>query len=140
MPTRANLLTKTGGRFQIVYIVSNLAALAARQWEDDFVGNLLAQIDHAAVVHFPTGGGKSEAVMGIMLTQAFFDRLRGRDWGIVAWLRYPLRLLTYQQLQRFLDTLVVADEIRQQHPDLTKTPEFTVGYYGGRDNSPNSLK
>ena len=126
--------------FQIVYIVSNLAALAARQWEDDFAGNLLAQIDHAAVVHFPTGGGKSEAVMGIMLTQAFFDRLRGRDWGIVAWLRYPLRLLTYQQLQRFLDTLVVADEIRQQHPDLTKTSEFTVGYYGGRDNSPNSLK
>jgi Helicase conserved C-terminal domain len=126
--------------FQIVYVVSNLAALAARQWENDFAGNLLAQIDHAAVVHFPTGGGKSEAVMGVMLTQAFFDRLRGRDWGIVAWLRYPLRLLTYQQLQRFLDTLVVADEIRQQHPDLTKTTEFTVGYYGGRDNSPNSLK
>ncbi len=133
-------LYKNWRPFQIVYIVSNLAALAARQWEEDFAGNLLAQIDHAAVVHFPTGGGKSEAVMGIMLTQAFFDRLRGRDWGIVAWLRYPLRLLTYQQLQRFLDTLVVADKIRRQHPDLTKTPEFIVGYYGGRDNSPNSLK
>jgi hypothetical protein len=126
--------------FQIVYIVCNLAALASRQWSADFAGNSLAQIDHAAVVHFPTGGGKSEAVMGIILTQAFFDRLRGRDWGIVAWLRYPLRLLTYQQLQRFLDTLVVADEVRQQQPDLAKTPEFTVGYYGGRDNSPNDLK
>ncbi|MDZ8241588.1 MAG: helicase-related protein [Nostoc sp. ChiQUE01a] len=126
--------------FQIVYIVSNLAALAARQWTGDFASNALAQVDHAAVVHFPTGGGKSEAVMGIILTQAFFDRLRGRDWGVVAWLRYPLRLLTYQQLQRFLDTLVVADEIRKTQPDLAKTPEFTVGYYGGRDNSPNSLK
>jgi hypothetical protein len=97
--------------FQIVYIVSNLAALAARQWPQDFANNPLAQINHAAVVHFPTGGGKSEAVMGIILTQAFFDRLRGRDWGLVAWLRYPLRLLTYQQLQRFLDTLVAADEV-----------------------------
>lgn len=126
--------------FQIVYIVSNLAALAARQWTGDFASNALAQVNHAAVVHFPTGGGKSEAVMGIILTQAFFDRLRGRDWGVVAWLRYPLRLLTYQQLQRFLDTLVVADEIRKTQPDLAKTPEFTVGYYGGRDNSPNSLK
>lgn len=126
--------------FQIVYIVSNLAALAARQWTGDFASNALAQVDHAAVVHFPTGGGKSEAVMGIILTQAFFDRLRGRNWGVVAWLRYPLRLLTYQQLQRFLDTLVVADEIRKTQPDLAKTPEFTVGYYGGRDNSPNSLK
>ncbi|MGL4622918.1 MAG: helicase-related protein [Chroococcidiopsis sp.] len=126
--------------FQIVYIVSNLAALAARQWTEDFASNSLAQVNHAAVVHFPTGGGKSEAVMGIILTQAFFDRLRGRDWGVVAWLRYPLRLLTYQQLQRFLDTLVVADEIRKAQPDLAKTPEFTVGYYGGRDNSPNSLK
>ncbi len=126
--------------FQIVYIVSNLASLAAREWTGDFDNNPLAQVDHAAVVHFPTGGGKSEAVMGIILTQAFFDRLRGRDWGIVAWLRYPLRLLTYQQLQRFLDTLVVADEIRKNQPDLAKTPEFTVGYYGGRDNSPNSLK
>ncbi|AFZ22005.1 helicase-related protein [Allocoleopsis franciscana] len=126
--------------FQIVYIVSNLAALAARQWTEDFANNSLVQIDHAAVVHFPTGGGKSEAVMGIILTQAFFDRLRGRDWGMVAWLRYPLRLLTYQQLQRFLDTLVAADELRKKQPDLAKTSEFTVGYYGGRDNSPNSLK
>lgn len=126
--------------FQIVYIVSNLSALAARQWFEDFANNSLAQIDHAAVVHFPTGGGKSEAVMGIILTQAFFDRLRNRDWGIVAWLRYPLRLLTYQQLQRFLDTLVAADEVRKKQPDLAKNPEFTVGYYGGRDNSPNDLK
>ncbi|MEQ9367627.1 MAG: helicase-related protein [Coleofasciculus chthonoplastes F3-SA18-01] len=126
--------------FQIVYIVSNLAALAARQWTGDFDNNGLAQIDHAAVVHFPTGGGKSEAVMGLILTQSFLDRLRGRDWGIVAWLRYPLRLLTYQQLQRFLDTLVVADEVRKKQPDLAKTAEFTIGYYGGRDNSPNSLK
>lgn len=126
--------------FQIVYIVSNLAALAERQWTGDFASNALAQVDHAAVVHFPTGGGKSEAVMGVILTQAFFDRLRGRNWGIVSWLRYPLRLLTYQQLQRFLDTLVVADEIRKTQPDLAKTPQFTVGYYGGRDNSPNSLK
>ncbi|NCJ08231.1 helicase [Synechococcales cyanobacterium C] len=126
--------------FQIIYIVCNLAALASREWSEDFAGNPLAQIDHAAVVHFPTGGGKSEAVMGIILTQAFFDRLRSRDWGIVAWLRYPLRLLTYQQLQRFLETLVVADKVRQQQPDLGKTPEFTVGYYGGRENSPNDLK
>lgn len=126
--------------FQIVYIVCNLAALAARQWQEDFASNLLAQVDHAAVVHFPTGGGKSEAVMGVILTQAFFDRLRGRNWGIVSWLRYPLRLLTYQQLQRFLETLVVADEIRQQQPDLAKTSEFTVGYYGGRANSPNDLR
>lgn len=126
--------------FQIVYIVSNLAALAARQWSQDFANNPLAQINHAAVVNFPTGGGKSEAVMGIILTQTFFDRLRGRDWGLVAWLRYPLRLLTYQQLQRFLDTLVAADEVRKKQPKLAKTPEFTVGYYGGRANSPNSLK
>jgi len=126
--------------FQIVYIVSNLAALAARQWPQDFANNPLAQINHAAVVHFPTGGGKSEAVMGIILTQAFFDRLRGRNWGLVAWLRYPLRLLTYQQLQRFLDTLVAADEVRKKQQNLAKTPEFTVGYYGGRANSPNSLK
>ncbi|MGG6265035.1 helicase-related protein [Leptolyngbya sp. AN03gr2] len=126
--------------FQIVYIVCNLAALAARQWNQDFINNGLAQLDHAAVVHFPTGGGKSEAVMGVILTQAFFDRLRGRDWGVVSWLRYPLRLLTYQQLQRFLETLVVADEIREQQSDLAKTPEFTVGYYGGRANSPNDLR
>ena len=126
--------------FQIIYIICNLAALASREWSADFAGKPLAQTDHAAVVHFPTGGGKSEAVMGIILTQAFFDRLRGRDWGIVAWLRYPLRLLTYQQLQRFLETLVVADKVRQQQPDLEKTPEFIVGYYGGRANSPNNLK
>jgi Helicase conserved C-terminal domain len=126
--------------FQIVFVVSNLAALAARQWLNDFIKEPMAQVDYAAVVHFATGGGKSESVMGLILTQAFFDRLRGRDWGVVAWLRYPLRLLTYQQLQRFLDMVAAADEVRAKEPILSSTKSFTVGYYGGRDNSPNSLK
>ena len=52
------------------------------------------------LLYFSTGGGKSEAFLGLLAFVIFLDRLRGKNRGISALMRYPLRLLTLQQARR----------------------------------------
>ncbi len=122
--------------FQLVYIVSQLPALAART-----SGNSehLAELDCVDVLWFPTGGGKTEAYLGLTLVAAFFDRLRGKDAGVTAWLKFPLRMLSVQQLSRVLRVLAVADEIRRESLEGAGQP-FELGYLVGSENTPNRLR
>ncbi|MHB1127979.1 MAG: helicase-related protein [Bacillota bacterium] len=122
--------------FQLIFIVSNMQELLNRA-----EGNA----DNAPVelLFFPTGGGKTEAMMGIVVTAMFFDRLRGRTRGVTSWMRFPLRLLTFQQMQRYIDIIAAAEIIREsfsmKYPQLLQGDPFKIGYYGGSDNSPNDL-
>ncbi|MGH7736653.1 MAG: DEAD/DEAH box helicase [Candidatus Tyrphobacter sp.] len=122
--------------FQIVFIVSMLPSLLARErptekkWRD--------QLDIADVLWFPTGGGKTEAYFGIIVTAMFYDRLRGKKRGTTAWLRYPLRMLSIQQLQRLVEFVTSADAVRKAH-GIDGGDPFTVGYYVGSANTPNYL-
>jgi ATP-dependent helicase YprA (DUF1998 family) len=59
------------------------------------------------VLWFPTGGGKTEAYLGLILIALFYDRLRGKERGVTALLRFPLRMLSVQQLQRILVVVLV---------------------------------
>src|SRR5690606_3503431 len=61
--------------FQLVYIVMHLPALAAREHRQrtDF----RKELDKVDVLWLPTGGGKPEAYLGLILVAAFYDRLRG---------------------------------------------------------------
>ena len=82
--------------FQVVYQVMHLAALRAREVHDD--EDLLAELDTVDVLWFPTGGGKTEAYLGLIIVALFYDRLRGKQRGVTAILRFPLRMLSVQQL------------------------------------------
>ncbi len=76
----------------------------------------------------------------MIVTALFYDRLRGKGAGVTAWLRYPLRMLSIQQLQRLVEVIVQADDVRSEEPDLKSAGEpFAVGYYVGSQNSPNEL-
>lgn len=123
--------------FQLVFVVSNLPELLARAQNQ----GADAPVE---LLYFPTGGGKTEAMMGIVVTALFFDRFRGRKRGVTSWMRFPLRLLTFQQMQRYLDITAAAEVIRSQHasrfPALAVGDTFQIGYYGGSDNSPNDLR
>jgi hypothetical protein len=136
--------------FQIVYVVANLAALAAREapaaerlaWaqhhgEATNTAHDLDELKVADVLWFPTGGGKSAALYGIIAVALFFDRLRGKDAGVTAVLRFPLRMLSVQQLERALRLVAACEIVRGAH-NYPGTP-FRLGYWVGRNNTPNRI-
>lgn len=116
--------------FQIVFIVSQLPSLVSAAEGSGESGPL-------RILWFPAGGGKTEAFLGLILWHAFYDRLRGKSIGVTALLRYPLRLLTYQQLQRVAWVLGQAEEERLA-VGLGGEP-FSLGYYVGQSTTPNSI-
>lgn len=121
--------------FQVVFIVLGLAALAAREHDDD---ELDAELDTADVLWFPTGGGKSEAFLGLVAVALFYDRLRGKHSGTSALIRFPLRMLSVQQLDRVLRLITACERVHQNnHPSLGEP--FELGYFVGRANTPNTL-
>lgn len=137
--TFANASKYTSWRlFQIVYIVTQLPAIAAREYP---YPEGQADWDYVDVLWFPTGGGKTEAYLGLIVCSAFFDRLREKKAGITAWMRFPLRLLSLQQLQRLADILAAAECLRRQTSPINtaKNDPFSVAYLVGSDNTPNRL-
>lgn len=124
--------------FQLVYIVTHLPALAAREQDDP---ELRRELDHVDVLWFPAGGGKTEAYLGLIITALFYDRLRGKNAGVTGWLRFPLRMLSVQQLFRMLRVLVLAEELRRERQiGLASADPFALGYLVGGGGTPNSLK
>jgi hypothetical protein len=119
--------------FQIAFIVSVLPELASREYpelatkEDGFVD----------LLWFAAGGGKTEAFMGIILWQAFFDRIRDKQFGNTAFIRFPLRLLTFQQLQRLAVALAAAELVRKESG--LKGARFSIGYLVGGTVTPNKI-
>lgn len=121
--------------FQIVFIVLGLAALASREHDD---ADLQAELGIADVLWFPTGGGKSEAFLGAVAVALFFDRLRDKDMGVSALIRFPLRMLSVQQLDRVLRLLTACEHVRTTDLGARGDP-FELGYFVGRSNTPNRL-
>jgi hypothetical protein len=119
--------------FQIVFIVSQIPSLAAREYPN------LAQPDdnHVDVLWFAAGGGKTEAFLGLIIWQAFFDRLRGKQFGVTAYVRFPLRLLAFQQVRRLGRALAAADVIRAQ--EKLVGARFSIGDFVGNNVTPNSV-
>lgn len=124
--------------FQIVFIVSMICEMIRSEYMDD---STLAQadIEVADLLYFPTGGGKTEAFLGCCVFSMFFDRLRGKKYGITALLKYPLRLLAVQQLERVLVVVMKANIVREASEELKNTPRFELGFFVGKNNTPNSI-
>jgi len=124
--------------FQLVFIVSNLSGVVNREYEE----YATEYDDQADVLWFPTGGGKTEAYVGLILFNLFFDRLRGKSQGVTAWIRFPLRLLSRQQKTRFLTSLLHAEEIRQSTTDTGlsgRGEPFSLGFFAGSHDTPNAI-
>lgn len=127
--------------FQIVFIVSMICEVIRGEYKDDTDQGLInADNDIANLLYFPTGGGKTEAFLGITVFNMFFDRLRGKDEGVTAILKYPLRLLAVQQLERVLAIVMKANIVREQDSQLKDTNLFSLGFYVGQANTPNKIK
>ncbi len=97
--------------FQMAFILQSLTGVTGESPEER---------DYADVLWFPTGGGKTEAYLGIVIFAIAFRRLSfdsnpsngvtlSNDGGVSVISRYTLRLLTVQQFHRALGAIVVAD-------------------------------
>lgn len=117
--------------FQLAYILMVIPGLAQPGGDDREFVDLL---------WFPTGGGKTEAYLGLAAFEIFLrritDEVRRSDGGVDVLMRYTLRLLTVQQFQRAASLVTACDLIRQERDDLG-TAAISIGLYVGGDATPN---
>lgn len=90
---------------------------------------------------FPTGGGKTEAYLGLAAFGLFHRRLRDPgDRGVHILMRYTLRLLTTQQFQRAAGLICAMEHIRREHPGELGADAFGIGLWVGGGATPNTRK
>ena len=105
--------------FQLGFFLLNLVGVADDESEDRALVDLL---------WFPTGGGKTEAYLGLAAFTLFHRRLLGdRDGmeagaGVSVIMRYTLRLLTVQQFQRAAALVCACEVIRRREKKLGEEP------------------
>ncbi len=123
--------------FQIVFIVSEIPDIGYSEFKGSpfFESNTIDNVD---LIYFPTGGGKTEAFFGCSVFTAFFDRLRGKRSNTSVFVKYPLRLLSSQQLDRLVYLTMNANVVKKQN-NVPGDP-FTVGFFTGSTNTPNIIK
>lgn len=114
--------------FQFAFLLANLRCLVDAAAESGIVD----------IVWFATGGGKTETYLGLLLTAAFLDRKRGKLTGVTAWSRFPLRMLSLQQTQRFANALAAAEVVRRD-VGIEGDP-FSLGFLVGGSATPNRIK
>ena len=104
--------------FQLAFILLNLPALTDLH-HPDRSADVSAVAD---LLWFPTGGGKTEAYLGLTAFTLAIRRLQGivegrsGEDGVAVIMRYTLRLLTLQQFQRAAALICACEVIRQNDP------------------------
>jgi len=98
--------------------------------------------DVVDLIWFPTGGGKTEAYLGLMAFLFAYRRMKfpASSGGTIAIMRYTLRLLTSQQFMRACKIISALELIRQTDElHLGKVP-FNIGLWVGAETSPNTFR
>jgi hypothetical protein len=134
--------------FQLAFVLLNLPALT-EPTHAERSPTISAAVD---LLFFPTGGGKTEAYLGLAAYTFAIRRLHGvvgsggdaRDGseGVAVLMRYTLRLLTAQQFQRAAALISACEYLRRNHIAAGDhrwgaTP-FRIGLWVGQAASPNS--
>ncbi|MBG0814845.1 helicase-related protein [Planomonospora sp. ID82291] len=118
--------------FQIAFLLLCLDGIADRGHPDRKRADLL---------WFPTGGGKTEAYLGLIAFTVFLRRQRKglQGGGVTALMRYTLRLLTLQQFERAATLICAMEMMRRRNPEELGDEEISLGMWVGRAATPNTL-
>lgn len=129
--------------FQLGFIVSQLPSLAVRELpageDDEYAQALRGALGEVGILWFPTGGGKTEAYLGLISAALLYDRLRGKSRGLCAWMRFPMRMLSLQQMERLARVIAALNLLRAEVPRLQQGDPFAIGYFVGDSVTPNSM-
>lgn len=116
--------------FQLAFILMNVTSFTGDDHERDR--------DLVDVIWFPTGGGKTEAYLGLAAYSIFLRRLRRpENAGTTVLMRYTLRLLTAQQFQRASSLICACERIRAESSSELGEIPITIGLWVGKSLSPN---
>ena len=119
--------------FQLAYILMNLRGIAEPTHVEREIVDLL---------FFPTGGGKTEAYLGLAAFTLVLRRLRDPDpvhRGLSVLMRYTLRLLTLDQLGRAAALVCALELERQAASERLGTWPFEIALWVGRAATPNYM-
>ncbi len=125
--------------FQLAFFLLNIPALVDPT-HPDRVNPTHAKAD---LLWFPTGGGKTEAYLGVAAFTIALRRLQGElggysgEAGVAVLMRYTLRLLTLQQFQRATSLICAMELIRREKPARWGTEPFRIGLWVGMRSTPN---
>ncbi|HSN98573.1 MAG TPA: DISARM system helicase DrmA [Candidatus Nanopelagicales bacterium] len=123
--------------FQLAFLLLNLRAMHEPTHHDRAVIDLL---------FFPTGGGKTEAYLGLAAFTLVLRRLRSEGVGgagVSVVMRYTLRLLTLDQLGRAAALVCALELERQERAKQGDTRlgawPFEIGLWVGKGATPNRM-
>ena len=141
MPKSEHFKDITWRLFQLAFVLLNIESIIDPKSDERKIADLL---------WFPTGGGKTEAYLGLIAFTLAHRRLRygededPRKYGVTVIMRYTLRLLTLQQFQRAVLLMCACESIRRKellpktHEPKWGTEPFSVGLWVGTSTTPNS--
>jgi hypothetical protein len=118
--------------FQLAFLLTVLESAANE--ESDFR-------DTVDLIWFPTGGGKTEAYLGLIAFLIVLRRLRfpAAGGGTAVLMRYTLRLLTRDQFVRAARLICALEAIRHTRDDLGEEA-ISIGMWVGSASSPNTFE
>jgi hypothetical protein len=118
--------------FQIAFFLISLRGL----WDPADPSRAIVDL-----IWFPTGGGKTEAYLGVaafeMIRRRLIEGDAGKGTAVIK--RYTLRLLTIQQFER-AGSLICALETMRRRGDIEHSHPFSLGLWVGDNSAPNSGK
>ncbi|QWD22488.1 hypothetical protein G6688_05070 [Polynucleobacter paneuropaeus] len=115
--------------FQIAFLLMSLKGIVDDSSPDRETVDL---------IWFPTGGGKTEAYLGLTAFTLFYKALIGETCsGATVLMRYTLRLLTAQQFERAAILICAMEYLRDSISELIDTKPFSIGLWVGKQSTPN---